>query len=128
MRPQLKLIGVPFLCLMSCSSVFAYKPDLVSSTPRGVQRGGTHKVVLEGTRLGDSRQLLLDQPGINVINVTPIDDKKVEIEIEVPSSTKPGLYPLRIVTETGLSNVLFLGVGALPAIDEVEPNSDFGSP
>ncbi len=128
MRPQLKLIGVPFLCLMSCSSVFAYKPDLVSSTPRGVQRGGTHKVVLEGTRLGDSRQLLLDQPGINVINVNPIDDKKVEVEIEVPSTTKPGLYPLRIVTETGLSNVLFLGVGALPAIDEVEPNSDFGSP
>ncbi len=46
----------------------------------------------------------------------------------MPADTKPGLYPLRVVAETGLSNVLMFSVGALPTIDEVEPNSDFASP
>ena len=128
MRSTPNLIVAISFCLAFCSTVHAYRPEIVSSTPRGVQRGTTQKVVIQGTRLGDSRQVILDQPGMNVLSVTPVDDKKVEVEIEVPATTKPGLYPLRVVAKTGLSNVLMLSVGALPMIDEVEPNSDFSAP
>lgn len=128
MRSTPNLIVAITFCLALCSTVNAYRPELVSSTPRGVQRGTTQKVVIQGTRLGDSRQVILDQPGINVLNVTPVDDKKVEVDIEVPATTLPGLYPLRVVAKTGLSNVLMLSVGALPTIEEVEPNSDFSAP
>jgi hypothetical protein len=93
-----------------------------------MQRGTTQKVVLQGVRLADSRQILMDKPGINVVSLKPVDDKKVEVELEIPAETKPGLYPLRLVTETGLSNVLMFSVGALPTISESEPNSDFESP
>ena len=110
------------------SSVFGYRPEIVSSTPRGMQRGTTQKVVIQGVRLTDSRQLILDKQGINVLSLKPLDDKKVEVELEVPETTKPGLYPLRIAAETGLSNVLMFSIGALPTIDEAEPNSDFASP
>ena len=123
-----KLTVFAAIVLSCCSFANAYRPELVSSTPRGMQRGTTQKVVVEGVRLSDSRQLLLDYPGINVVSLKPLDDKTVEVELEVPSSTKPGLYPMRVVSETGLSNVLMFGVGALPNVDEVEPNSDFASP
>jgi hypothetical protein len=106
----------------------AYKPEIVSTTPRGMQRGTTQKVILSGTRVKDGRQLLLDREGINVKSIKPIDDKKVELELEVPASTAPGLYPMRLVAETGLSNVIMFGVGTMPNVDEKEPNSEFSTP
>lgn len=121
--------------LTGCFAVFgfatvahAFRPELANSTPRGMQRGTTQKVVLSGVRLGDGRQVLMDEPGINVVAIKPLDDKRVELELEVPAETQPGLYPMRLVTETGLSNVLLFGVGAMPTVDEVEPNSDPNSP
>ncbi len=93
-----------------------------------MQRGTTQKVILNGTRVKDGRQLLLDRAGINVKSVKPIDDKKVELELEVPADTEPGLYPIRLVAETGLSNVIMFGVGTMPNVDEKEPNSSFSTP
>lgn len=123
------IVSASCLAVLAIASVAqAYRPDLVSSTPRGMQRGTTQKVVLRGTRLQDGRQLLMDRPGINVVSLKAIDDKQVEVELEVPSDTEPGLYPMRLVAETGLSNVVLFGVGTMPSIDEVEPNSEFASP
>ena len=128
MRSKLIPAGILAFLLLVSSTANAYRPEVVSSKPRGMQRGTTQKVIIQGVRLGDSRQLLLDMPGINVVSLKPLDDKQLEVELEVPADTKPGLYPLRVVAETGLSNVLMFSVGALPTIDEVEPNSDFASP
>ena len=110
------------------SSAQAYKPEIVGSTPRGVQRGTTQKVVIQGTRVKDARQVLLDRSGINVKAIKSIDDKQVELELEVPADTQPGLYPMRLVAESGLSNVIMLSVGVMPNVDEKEPNSEFATP
>lgn len=128
MRTKLLAIAACFGLLCFPSSSLAYRPELTSSAPRGMQRGTTQTVVLTGTRLADGRQVLFDREGINVKSLKPIDNSKVEVEFEVPADTPPGLYPLRLVTETGLSNVLMFGVGAMPTVNEVEPNSDFASP
>ncbi|MFK8111848.1 MAG: PPC domain-containing protein [Rubripirellula sp.] len=106
----------------------AYRPEIVSSKPRGMQRGTTQKVVINGVRLKDGRQLMFDREGINIKGLKPLDDKKVEVELEVPEQTQPGLYPMRLVTETGLSNVLMFGVGTMPMVEEKEPNSEFATP
>ena len=110
------------------STAEAYRPEIVSSTPRGMQRGTTQKVVISGTRLKDGRQLLIDREGINVKSLKPIDDRKFEVEFEVPADTQPGLYPIRLVSETGLSNVMMFSVGTMPNVDEKEPNSEFATP
>lgn len=110
------------------STAEAYRPEIVSSTPRGMQRGTTQKVVISGNRLKDGRQLLIDREGINVKSLKPIDDRKVEVEFEVPADSQPGLYPIRMVSETGLSNVMMFSVGAMPNVDEKEPNSEFATP
>ena len=93
-----------------------------------MQRGTTQKVIIHGARLKDGRQIIIDRPGINVKSIKPLDDKQVEMEVEVPADTAPGLYPLRLVAETGLSNVIVLSVGTLPMVDEKEPNSEFATP
>ena len=106
----------------------AYKPDIVSSTPRGMQRGTTQTVLITGSRLSDSRQIIVDREGINVKSVKPVSASKVEVEFEVPADSAPGLYPIRLVSETGLSNVMMFSVGVLPNLDEKEPNSEFTTP
>ena len=53
-----------------------------------------------------------------MVSLKPVDDKNVELELEVPAETSPGLYPMRLVTETGLSNVVLFGVGTMPTVDE----------
>ncbi|WP_218934241.1 PPC domain-containing protein [Rosistilla ulvae] len=106
----------------------AAQPRLTGSIPRGIQRGTTQKVIFTGTRIKDGRQLLFDIPGINVLSVTPVDNSKVEAELEVPADTPPGLYPVRMVTETDVSDMIMFAVGAMPNVDEVEPNSDIETP
>ena len=88
----------------------------------------TQKVILHGARVQDGRQIIFDHPGILVKSLKPIDAKQVELELEVPADTTPGLYPMRLVAETGLSNVILFCVGTLPTVDETEPNSEFATP
>ena len=106
----------------------AYRPEITSMTPTGMQRGNTQKVILNGVRVKDARQIVMDREGINIKSLKPVDDRKVELEVEIPADTPPGLYPMRLATETGLSNVIMFPVGALPSVDEKEPNSEFASP
>ena len=58
-------------------------------------------MTLTGTRVKDARQILMDREGVNIKSVKPMDNAKVELEIEVPADTHPGLYPMRLVTEIG---------------------------
>src|SRR5690606_22077062 len=73
----------------------------------------------------DAHQVLFDQPGLSVTEVKPIDAKQVEITVVAEETLAPGLYPLQLVTKTGISNLRLIGVGAIPVVQEVEPNSDF---
>ncbi len=128
MRTRLLLAAACLGLVGFTATAVAARPELTDSIPRGMQRGTTQKVVLTGTRLSDGRQLLFDREGISVKSLKPLDNSKVEVELEVPPDAATGLYPLRLVADTGLSNMLMFSVGAMPTIDEVEPNSDFASP
>ncbi len=128
MQRHASLLWICSLIAVCASTAGAAQPEINSTTPRGMQRGTTQKVILQGARLQDARQILFDRAGINVQAIKPLDANQVELELQVPADTIPGLYPLRLVAETGLSNVLLFCVGTLPAIDEQEPNSEFATP
>ena len=106
----------------------AAQPDVSGLSPTGVKRGETTTVTLTGARLKDAQSLLMDVPGIEVAEVKPIDNSKVEVTLTAAEDLAPGLYPFRLVTATGISNMRLLSVGALPIVEEVEPNSDFAAP
>lgn len=120
-------ISCLFLCLLTTASQAA-QPAINGVLPRGVQRGTTQKVTITGTRVKDARQILMDIPGVNIKSVTPVDNAKVEVEVEVPADTNPGFYPVRLVTESAISNMILIAVGAMPNVDEKEPNSEFATP
>ena len=128
MQRKILIIAACLLLVIMIGDATAARPEITSTTPRGMQRGTTQKVVLHGARVKDGRQILFDRPGIQVKSVTPVDDKNVELELEVPADTTPGLYPMRLVAQTGLSNVILFCVGTLPTVEEVEPNSEFATP
>jgi len=128
MQRKTSIFAFCLLLVGLIADIDAARPDISSTTPRGMQRGTTQKVVVHGARVKDGRQIVFDRPGINVKSVTPIDDSKVEMELEVPAETTPGLYPMRLVAETGLSDVIIFCVGTLPSVDEKEPNSEFATP
>ncbi|MGV3485031.1 MAG: PPC domain-containing protein [Planctomycetaceae bacterium] len=113
------------LCLSMSTAVDAAQPTLSRLEPLGVVRGQATKVILHGARIGDASSVLLDRPGLTVSDVKSLDNNKVEMTVTADATADPGLYPLQLVTKTGISNLRLLGVGAMPVVNEVEPNNDF---
>lgn len=103
-------------------------PRIDELSPRGVVRGEETVVTFRGARLGDAYTVLTDLPGITILEVKPIDDNSVEVRLKAEASLIPGLYPIRLVTKSGIANLRLLGVGALPITPETEPNNDFAAP
>ncbi len=110
---------------MVSSVSFAALPVVNQLQPLGVVRGQEVTVVFVGQRLQDSHQVLCPIDGIEVLSVTPVDDKKVEVKLKTDEKLAPGLYPLQLVTKSGVANLRLLGVGSMPVVNEVEPNNDF---
>lgn len=125
---MLKRIALTCLMTASCSAVFASFPVVQRSEPLGVVRGEQTTLVFHGDRLGDAHTALCDLPGIEIIGVKAIDKSKASVEIRTAESLSPGLYPIRIVTHSGVSNVRLVGVGTMPITKENEPNNDFSAP
>jgi len=113
--------------VLAGQSIHAAQPTVSRVEPLGLVRGEPTKVTLHGARIGDASTVLLDRTGLVVSDVKSIDDNKVEMTITADANTDPGLYPIQLVTKTGVSNLRLLGVGAMPVVNEVEPNNDFDS-
>jgi hypothetical protein len=110
-------------------SASAADPQLQVLTPAGVQRGGESTLVLQGPRLGKQpRQLLCERPGIEVLELKSLDDNRAEARLHVRLDCPLGNHPVRVLTSSGLSNLMTLSVGDLPQITEQEPNSDKTQP
>ncbi len=118
--------------------VQADEPTISLFNPPGVQRGTETEILITGVRLADSRELLI-YPGsanaahlpANRIAVTSLaaeGDSKVKVKLNVPADCPPGLYAVRMATETGISNLRYFGVSPMPQVEETEPNSDFAAP
>lgn len=109
-------------------SAQAVQPRLNEIAPVGLQTGQRVECEFRGERLGDSRQALVYEPGLSVLETTPIDDSRVKVVLEANPDCRPGLHAIRLVTATGISNVRLISVSPFPTVDEVEPNSEFTAP
>ncbi len=122
----------------TCQAVFGDDPIISLLTPAGVERGTETPIVITGTRLADARELLIYHTSAGVVSAPPTtieaielvagDDKQVQLKLKVPADCPPGLYAVRLATETGISNLRHFAVSPLPQVSEVEPNSDFAMP
>lgn len=121
--------------LWTASHASAASPSLGSLSPYGGQRGTEVEVVLSGSNLHDAEELLIDDTGVEILSVevpkdgngNPVGDH-VKARLKLAETVALGAKRVRIRTRTGLTNLKVFHVGALPVVDEVEPNTIFTEP
>jgi hypothetical protein len=100
------------LSLLALSSAYA-EPNLASVTPRGLQIGGTTRLVLAGSDLPDSPTIVLGAP-IASQQVRSQAANRLEVEVTLDEAASPGIYALRVAGRTGISNPVLVGLDRLP--------------
>ena len=114
-----------FGCVTTC---LADDPTVSLITPPGLQRGTEVELLITGARIADAKELLFYEPGIEVTSLVAEGDNQVKVKLKAAPDCQPGLHSMRVVTETGISNVRYFGVSPLTEANETEPNSDFTTP
>jgi hypothetical protein len=121
------LLFVCFVCFV-VSPAFGASPALGGVSPRGAQRGTEVELVLGGARLSDAQEVLFYSPGLQVTKLQVVNDGQVKATVKVAPDCRLGEHALRLRTASGLSELRTFWVGALPVVQEKEPNSDFAAP
>lgn len=99
-------------------------PILEVILPRGVQRGAEHRLTFTGQRLGTAEEVFLyDSQGVTVLEVNPVDDRRVEVLISVDENCRLGEHVAQLRTRDGITEFRSFYVGALHVVAEVEPNN-----
>lgn len=127
-RCRVVLFGVVALTAMLRMRGEAASPQLSYVLPPGVQRGHEHVLTLTGARLSDVEEALLYQSGVTVKKVEPVDAANVRITVEVAPDCRLGEQLITLRTKSGVSDYRSFFVGAMPSVDEKEPNSSFDEP
>ena len=121
------LFGLVALGLIATAAPAA-SPNLAGITPRGGQRGTDMLLSFNGARLSDAKEILFYYPGISVTKVEVVNDTQVRATVKIAADCRLGEHAVRLRTATGTSELRTFYVGALPNIDEKEPNNDFAKP
>jgi hypothetical protein len=113
--------------LLVTPSLLATEPVLKALIPPGAQRGKPLTLTLKGEALTSSAEVVTTLPGTLSRLAPPKDaavpDSELLYLLQVPEGAPVGLYPIRVRTNNGLSNVLIFSVGDFPEILEKEPNN-----
>jgi hypothetical protein len=118
------------LCLLLGLTAFvpAAAPTIGTIQPRGFQRGTEATFILGGARLADAKEVLFYSPGFTVTKLEVVNPTQVKATVKIAPDTALGEHFLRIRTATGLTEMRTFWVGALPVVEEKEPNNDFAAP
>lgn len=117
------------LVVASAASALASDPTLTVITPRGVQRGGEHVLTFTGARLKDAEEILFYEPGFEVVKIEPhaTSANVITATVKVAPDCPLGEKTAQVRTKTGISDYRTFFVGALPAVPEKEPNTEFSA-
>jgi hypothetical protein len=110
------------------SPALADPPQIGNVTPYGVQRGTPTELTISGGNLAANPQLLAPFPATVEPPAMPGDAGNWRLKITVPAEVPVGAYPIRVKTDSGVSNPFLLAVGQFPNTAEVEPNNAFEQP
>lgn len=106
----------------------AASPQLSIILPRGIQRGAEHVLTFTGARLSDTEEVFFYSGGVTVQKIEPVDAQNVRVTVAVAPDCRLGEHLAQLRTRSGISEYRSFFVGALPSIDEKEPNSSFDEP
>ncbi len=111
-----------------CGESFAANPQLTTVLPRGWQRGTEKELTFTGANLGDAQEVLVYYPGVAVKSLKVINPTTLAVAVSIAPDCRLGEHAVRVRTATGVTPLRTFWVGALPCVEEVEPNDTFDKP
>ncbi len=120
--PSQHILSICLATLLISSTAYA-RPSLSSVYPRGVQRGTTVELTFNGSYIKDTLELVMHDPGIKPIKITPVNNNQIKATVQVSADCRLGEHRLRLRTNRGWSDARTVFVGALKVTREKEPNS-----
>jgi hypothetical protein len=117
------LTALSVLCIL-CGSSIAASPSLGGIQPRGSQCGTEAVLTFQGARLTDAQEILIYYPGITVKKLEVVNDATLKVAVTIAPDCRLGEHAFRVRTGGGISDLRSFWVGALPVVEEVEPNSE----
>jgi len=137
----MKRIGTTASCAVWCVAVLilsaatiSAQPLVTDMQPRGAQKGRPFTLTLTGRNLGEGATirstlpatftlLTPDQPSPNQ-SAAPggmaVEGRSARFLVEPTADMPVGVYPIRVVTADGISNIQLFTVGAFPELMEDE--------
>ncbi len=108
----------------------AGEPVLKELRPRGAERGKPFQLTLVGSNLAKDSKIISTLPATFTILTPPQDEAEQEMGmekddelpflVELEADASVGLYPIRVNSADGLSNLLLFSVSAFPEVTEAE--------
>lgn len=111
------LLGLVSFVILCQSAVVQAQPTAGEFSPRGLQLGGTTRIVFQGSGFDATTRLLapflIEQQKV-VGEVTP---QRLELEIQLGTDVTTGIHQVWLAGETGLSTPLVLSIDNAPQQD-----------
>ncbi len=124
----MRISALSTLLLLAAIPAHSAGPRLSELQPRGAQRGSVFALTLVGTGLSEEAQVLTNLPGTLTRLTPPKDPMRRGLElpfiVELDPDAPIDVYPIRVQTRDGLTNLLFFSVGAFPHVTEEESDND----
>jgi hypothetical protein len=113
-----------FMAALVPSLLRASPPALTDIAPRGLERGRWVEITLQGTNLTPQTRLHLpfDAEQLHIPDAKPTP-AQTKLRVHVPAAVPVGVYPVRAVSEGGISGIVWLAVDLFPNIMEGEDNN-----
>jgi hypothetical protein len=128
MRRTLAILLVLICGVSCCNATTASDPQLSIILPRGAQRGTEATFRFAGARLDDAVDIYFYEPGFELVEIKAADANNIDVKVRIAPDCVLGEHTAQVRTKSGISDYRTFFVGALPAVDEKEPNTVFDSP
>ncbi len=107
----------------SCHAAVKSSPRLNLILPRGVQRGTESTLRFSGQRLAAAEEVFVYDAGVTVTAIEPVDANNIDVRVKIDPDCRLGEHVVQVRTRDGISDFRSFYVGALPEVNETEPNS-----
>src|SRR5689334_3875273 len=113
--------------ILAAQAAFAAAPAITELRPRGAEAGAPFTLTVVGRNLGEGAKitttlaasftpvLTTETPG-----VMAAPGRATSFLVEVKPEAMPGVYPIRVETPSGISNILMFTLGTYPEVTEEE--------
>jgi len=113
----------PFLIAGLAAALSAAPPSITELQPRGAQKGRPFTLTIAGQNLGEGARVISSLPATFTPMAPPAgmsESRYASYLVELKEDVDVGVYPVRVQSADGLSNILLLSIGAFPEINEEE--------